>query len=265
MDGLASAFGTLLAAAGLATSPGATDLWITEQADPQLWKEVRVVLEKELLPEDPAATAPYQAQKFKYVSRIGCLSDLCVVLIGERPEPTDPPGDDYFMAYNFRRSTRQASQLGSHGFRILEFVTWVHMDSAKASDAVFSHQSCSECEAAYLLSVFYVDSAAGRWALRRWPGEDGDSLMIGSDLQFGDDDDWETECLHQIADFDGDGHTDVAIWCQTQGVSTHKREEWLNLYGVKNGRAVETSPKGTSAKRIRASLCRQRPTSALCQ
>jgi hypothetical protein len=113
----------------------------------------------------------------------------------------------------------------------------------------------------------------GTWELRQWSKEDGSGLMIGSDVQYGDDGSYHYDCLHAIADVIGEGLDDVAIRCRKsvqpdpeKPLKRVKRDETL-LYTAKDGKLARTVINKTSAyaTKVQDALCATDPTSPLCQ
>jgi len=62
-----------------------------------------------------------------------------------------------------------------------------HFTSADETDVTFQFLDCTECEADRLLSSFHYVPSTGAWEVREWSKEDGAALVIGSDVQYGDD------------------------------------------------------------------------------
>jgi len=221
------------------TSPG----WVGEKQDPRLWSRIRNVLKDDLEPEDPKKTAPYVAMRFKYVARVAQVEHVALVIVGMRETRSDPPDFDYFKVYNVDLKAGVRSSVADEGFTGWRFLRWAQFEGGRLPDAVFRFQSCAECEATYFLASFWFDSEKKRWKLRQWP-EDGTSVLIGSDIQFGEQDDFETSCLYAVRDYTGDGRDDIGNWCQTTGVKTLKVTETLFLYTVSDTGPQRIEPAG---------------------
>lgn len=232
--------------------------------NPNLWSAVRRALKAELEPEDPAATAPYVAMRFKYVARIAQVEGVALALIGMRENRGDPVEFDFFKAYNLDLSSGTKGLVDSEGFNAWRWLKWARLRAGSYLDAVFLHQSCTECEAYYLLSSFYFDPMRRAWRLRDWP-EDGNSLVIGSDVQFGEEDDWETTCLYTIRDLTNDGAEDIVIWCKETGRTTKKVVETTTLYAVEEGGPTRRELVEEASNLMRRDLCRESPKSPLCK
>ena len=192
---------------------GPAGFWVSETTDPCLWRDVRTAFRQELLPDDPAKTAPYVALKYKYVARIARVSDVCLVVVGQREDASDRSGDDYFIAFSYDLVTHKRIPITNHGFTRWQFVTWAYF-APETPEVVFRYQTCSDCEAVYLLASFFLDAASRTWTIRNWP-EDGESILIGSDWTVGANINSHAVCLFRAADFSGDGKADIAIWCRT--------------------------------------------------
>lgn len=114
-----------------------------------------------------------------------------------------------------------------------------HFESHSPPDV--GYLSCTECEAQSLLASFYFDPRSNEWDIRHWSKEDGDSLLIGSDHQYGDDGIYDDECLHAVRNLNGDGLEEVAVRCRERieandpkGHSRVTKDETL-FYTLKNG------------------------------
>jgi len=80
-----------------------------------------------------------------------------------------------------------------------------HFTSADETDVTFQFLDCTECEAERLLSSFHYVPSTGAWEVREWSKEDGAALVIGSDVQYGDDGLLWYDCLYAVSDITGDG------------------------------------------------------------
>ncbi|MGE5346576.1 MAG: hypothetical protein ACM3JH_11530, partial [Acidithiobacillales bacterium] len=238
---------------------------MTAESSPELWARVQAAFSDELQPEDPAKTVPYVAQRFKYLSRVGCYSEVCLVLIGMRQEKDSPPPLDFFRAYSFNRATNSKLEMGpgTDGFNVWKFQGFARFNREATPDIAFTWQSCTECEATYLLSSFRFDGRLRLWRLRLWP-EGETSLFIGSDDQFGDEDDWRYECRFEVGDLTGDGLDDVGVWCRIEGLSTGKVEDEVFLYSVGPSGPKKSELKGQKALRLKRTLCARSPEVSPC-
>ena len=222
------------------------------------------MLKNDLAPEDPNETRPYVAMRFKYVVRVAQVDHAALVIVGMRENPTDPPALDYFKAYNVDVRTGVTSPVADRGFQQWRFLRWAQFARGRVADAVFRFQSCSACEATYFLASFRFDLPAKRWKLREWP-QDGANVVIGSDIQFEDDGDVATTCLHAVGDYSGDGRDDIATWCRRTALATRKFAETLFLYTVSEGGPKRIEPSGQNAVRIKRELCRRNRANLLCR
>jgi hypothetical protein len=238
--------------------------WCTEHADQELWSSVRVAFQPELEPDDPAKTAPYVANSYKYVAAIAIAGRTCLVLVGEREHEADPPGDDYFLAYSYDLNSGAKSPVSPQGFRSWRPAGWYRFSQKSPADALFTHQSCSECEAEYYLSSFFLDFTGHRWQVRLWP-ETGSDILIGSDDQFGDDDDWRTSCAYRIGDYSGRYVAEIAVWCEFTGIQTRKTDQTLYLYSLSGDRPERRVPSQDEAQALKAFICAKNGRDDLCR
>jgi hypothetical protein len=256
----------LLPALLLATNLNAAPrtLWVSEKVEPSLWRYMRLAFHAELLPDDPAATAPVVAQRYKYIARLARAEDTCLVIIGQRETRNDPPGDDYFLAISYDLKSHRKTPITPGGFRRWRFVAWAFLVPGIYPEVIFRHQSCSECEATYLLSSFFLDPASHAWTIRRWP-KDEDSILIGSDRQL-DDDNWWITCMFRVADFTGDGNADIGLWCRRIfEARRRKTEETLTLYTVPAGEPTMLTPDASQTRSLKRALCAGQPSHAFCR
>jgi len=238
--------------------------WVGEKQDLRLWSYVRSVLKNDLAAEDPEKTKPYVAMRFKYVARVAQVEHVVLVIVGMREKRNDRPELDYFKAYNVDLNGGLTTAVADTGFNQWHSLRWAQIEHGRVADAVFRFQSCSECEATYLLASFWFDPGAKRWKLREWP-EDGAYVVIGSDIQFGDEGDFATTCLYAVRDYTGDGRDDVTTWCRLTGLTTKKISETLFLYTVSEVGPKRIEPVGKDAVRIKRDLCRHNNANPLCR
>lgn len=254
----------LLSSLSIGWSKPNSPAWVGEKQDLRLWSHISKVLKDDLEPEDPKKTTPYVAMRFKYIARVARVEHVALVIVGMRETRSDPPDLDYFKAYNVDLKAGVRSLVADEGFRRWRFLRWAQFERGRLPDAVFRFQSCAECEATYLLASFWFDSEKKRWKLREWP-EDGTSVLIGSDIQFGEEDDFATTCLYAVGDYTGDGLDDIVTWCRTTGVKTRKVTETLFLYTASEAGSKRIEPVGEAAVRIKQELCRRNSANSLCR
>src|SRR5258705_4350279 len=153
------------------------DVWVASKMSPELWTRVRAVLEPELAPDDPAHT-PRHAVALRYKRLVRVAGDEVVLaLIGMRENERQPARSGLTAAYSVDLPSGRKELLGRYA--LWRFVKWAHFESHSA-DAVFSYQTCDECEAERFVASFTYDSNARAWKLRRWP-EEATQILIGAD------------------------------------------------------------------------------------
>jgi hypothetical protein len=250
-----------LFAATFPQTPGA--FWISEKADTRLWRDVRTAFRQELLPQDPAKTAPRIALGYSYVARIGCVSGVCLVIIGARETATRSAfDDDIFNAFSYDLVSHNMIRIANRGFVGWKFVKWAYL-APRTPEVVFRFQTCSECEAEYLLSSFFFDSASRTWTIRNWTKND---ILIGSTWTAGEEFDSITECLFRIADFSSDGNADIAVWCRVSFEdSSRKKEESVRLYTLVDGQPTTRTPDAVQARALKRALCKAETSHEFCR
>jgi hypothetical protein len=247
--------------------------WLNAKADSGVLEGIETAFSSELAPDhDPQSRTLRMTVKF--IERVGLRGNSALVILGEKESKTDP--FTAFRAFSFDLQTKAKSPIRSAGMEW--FWMWrvekvTHLTSADDTDIVFQFLNCTECEWQRLLAAMHYTVKTGTWELREWSKEDGAGLMIGSDIQYGDDGYYYYDCLHAIADVTGDGLDDVAIRCRERvrpdpekPLKWVRRDETL-LYTARDGKLARTVIANTSeyATVVRKTLCATKPSSPLCQ
>jgi hypothetical protein len=244
-------------------SPDQADRWVPERANPSLWKEVRAALREELEPDDPVKVRPYVALIYKYVAQIAKADGVCLVLIGAQETKSEP--EVFTVAFSYDTRSGKKTRTGI-GFSALRVVATAFLGGTTYPDIFVRSQSCTECEATYLLSSFFIEPASRTWKLRRWPGNMPDAL-IGHDMTIGNfRDDSELTCLFRVGDFSGAGHADVAVWCHEEFASHRKRPDSVRLYTLSGTGALTIVPTElVKRETLKQALCRAEPSPLFCR
>jgi hypothetical protein len=253
-------------AIGQIAQPSSTSFhWLSSSRDAALLERINTAFADELKPDDPEKVKPIVAQEYKWISRVGLFETSALVLIGERESRTSTY-HDYFVAFNYDLKSGEKTSLTSfnNGFTQWKFKKLVRFDSSRAPDIVFTHPSCTECEADYLLSSFRLDSTEAKWKVRTWSKEGAD-ILIGSDYSVGTDEDSKDDCLLRFADFNGDGFDDLAVRCLTITERGKILEDTTTIYTVQHGQPqVLTVKDHQQLATIRDQLCVDAKKSKLC-
>jgi hypothetical protein len=209
--------------------------WLTPNKDATLFERIKTAFTDELKPDDPERVKPVVAQEYKWISRVGVFETSALVLIGERETRSSTYGN-YFVAFNYDLKTGKKASLTplNNGFTGWKFKKLVRFDSSRAPDIVFTHPSCTECEADYFLSSFRLDSTEGKWKVRTW-SEKSPEILIGSDYSEGTAEDSKDDCLFKFADFNGDGFDDLAVRCLTITEQGKILEDTTTIYTIQQG------------------------------
>jgi hypothetical protein len=253
-------------AIGQIAQPSSTAFrWLSFSKDAALFERINTAFADELKPDDPEKVKPIVAQEYKWISRVGLFETSALVLIGERESRSSTYGD-YFVAFNYDLTSGEKTSLTSfnNGFTQWKFKKLVRFDSSRAPDIVFTHPSCTECEADYLLGSFSLDSTEAKWKVRTWSKEGAD-ILIGSDYSVGTDEDSKDDCLFRFADFNGDGFDDLAVRCLTITEKGKILEDTTTIYTVQHGQPqVLTVKDHQQLAAIRGQLCVDAKKSKLC-
>jgi hypothetical protein len=252
--------------------------WLNERTDSDRLRQVVDAFSNELRPDREGETGGYLPHTVKYIHKVGTVGNAALVILGHKENESDPY--PVYRAFNYNLSTHTKASLttknspttDSEWFPMWRFERVAHFERRNSADVVFRYYSCTECESVQLLTSFHYDADAKLWRTRTWSKEDGDSLMIGSDAQHGDDQDYFYDCLHVIRDLTGDGLDDAAVRCR-EHVSpfdskppTITKDETL-LYTLKTGRLtrIVLSKSGKVPEAVQSALCDNHTKSELCR
>jgi hypothetical protein len=239
--------------------------WLNSSKDATLFERIKIAFTDELKPDDPEKVKPVVAQEYKWISRVGVFETSALVLIGEREARSSRYGD-YFVAFNYDLKSGEKRSLTpfNKGFLEWTFRKLIQFDSSRAPDIVFTHPSCTECEADYLLSSFRLDSTETKWKLRTW-GEGSTEILIGSDYSVGTEEDSKDECLFKFMDFTNDGFDDLAVRCLAVTRRGKILQDATTIYTIQHGQAqVLTVTDRQRLATIRDQLCVDAQKSKLC-
>jgi len=233
--------------------------------------EVSRAFEQELRPDPPSSDPGFSTYPIKRIVRLArCGDAILVVLEKGSAETKRKDWDRPFELYDFNLTTKQKTGItASWIFWLLQFDELAHFEDSDVPDITFRSMSCTECEPVTMLSSVRFDPGLQKWELRKWPKEeDGIALFDSSVGVDGSTDEYET--IYGIADFDGKGYDEVALW-------THYREfnekdkplapvTTLSVYSFAGGVAVETEVKDEDEMvRLKTRLCRMDPKKAACK
>lgn len=239
--------------------------WLNSSKDATLFERIKTAFTVELKPDDPEKVKPVVAQEYKWISSVGVFETSALVLIGERETRTSTY-HDYFVAFNHDLKSGEKTPLTSFnkGFTEWKFKKLVRFDSSRTPDIVFTHSSCTECEADYLLSSFRLDSTEAKWKVRTW-SENRTEILIGSDYSVGTEEDSKDDCLFKFADFNRDGFDDLAVRCLVITEQGKILDDTTTIYTIQNGQLqVLTIKDRQQLPTIRDQLCVDAKKSKLC-
>lgn len=241
-----------------------TFTWVNTNNNSSILSEIKSAFSDELLPDNPEKMKPVVPYFYKYIFKIGTFHNSRLVVIGYREHEGDKPDFDYFRAFSYDVYSHIKSEIEPKDYyHQWTFVTIAAFEPSATPDIVFKYFNCLECEAVELLASFRFDAKDNLWKRRSWPDNDAD-LMIGSDRQFGDEDDWRYDCLYKVADFNSDNFADIAIRCRETGETTHKVKDELLFYTIQKNIAKRTRIENKKKfEQISGVLCKEQ-SSPLC-
>jgi hypothetical protein len=245
--------------------------WASRTQDKDIFDEVEAAFSSDLQPD--SETGNIVPMKEKFIERLGIRGDSVLVIIGNKESKTDPY--PFSRAFSFDRKTKMKVPVFSKNVEVL----WMWRLEKVAhltpydTDVVFSFFTCTECEATRLLASFQQASSTGRWQIRQWSQQDDDALVIGSDVQIGDEGLYYYDCLHAVRDITGDGLDDVAVRCRERlETGTRKPLKRVTsdrtlLYTFKNGMLARlvVRKREQLAAHVHKALCEAKPKSLLCR
>jgi hypothetical protein len=253
-------------AAGQSAQPSSTAFhWLNSNKNATLFERIKTAFTDELKPDDPEKVKPVVAQEYKRISRVGVFESSALVLIGERETRTSTYSN-YFIAFNYDLKSGEKTSLTSfnNGFMKWKFKKLVRFDSSRTPHIVFTHPSCTECEADYLLSSFRLDSTDAKWKVRT-RNEKSTEILIGSDYSVGNEEDSKDDCLFKFGDFNGDGFDDLAVRCLSVTERGKILEDTTTIYTIQHGQSqVLTVKDRQQLATIRNQLCVDAKKSKLC-
>jgi hypothetical protein len=251
---------------GQSARPSSTAFhWLDPSKDATLFERITTAFTDELKPDDPEKVKPVVAQEYKWISRVGIFETSALVLIGERETRTSTYGS-YFVAFNYNLKNGEKTSITApnKGFMEWKFKKLIRFDSSRTPDIVFTHASCTECEADYFLSSFCLDLTDARWKVRTW-GEKSTEILIGSDYSVDAEENSKDECLFKFADFNGDGFDDLAVRCIAITEQGKILEDTMTIYTIQHGQPqVLTLKDRQQLATIRDQLCVDAKKSKLC-
>jgi hypothetical protein len=239
-----------------------------------LSEQVHAAFANELAPDRDDPQSHTVPMTLKVVHRVGLRGNSALVLIGEKENKTSPYVVYRAFSFDLQAKTKvPVRSKDAEWFWMWRLEKVAHLESADDTDILFHFLTCTECEATQMLADFHYSTSSGTWEIRQWSEEDGAGLMIGDDVQYGEDGFYYTDCLHAIRDLTGKGLDEVAIRCQEkvqpdpkQPLKRVTRDEMLLYTTARDGKLTRVVIGETSEyAAVRAALCATKPNSPLCR
>jgi hypothetical protein len=238
-------------------------------------KQVHLAFANELAPDPDDPQSHTIAMTFKFIHRVGLRGNSALVLIGEKENKTSPYAIYHAFSFNLRTQTKApVRSKATESFWMWRLEKVAHLESADDTDILFQFLTCTECEATRLLADFHYSTSSATWEMRQWSEEDGTGIIIGDDVQYGEDEFYYTDCVHTIRDLTGKGFDDVAVRCRErvqpdpeQALKRVTRDETLLYTAAREGKLTRMVIGETSEYSIavRVALCATKPNSPLCR
>jgi len=239
--------------------------WLNRNNNLKIFNEIESAFAKELRPDIPEEVKPIVPYLYKYIEKIGLYGTSCLVIIGYREHRNDSAEHDHFKAFSYDRASGKKSEtMPKDSYYQWSLIGLHTFEPTPTPDVVFKYYNCLECEKVELLSSFKFNQKENRWDVRVWPDNDP-HLLIGSDIQYGDDD-WEYDCLYSIGDINLNEFSDILIHCKIKGMWTNTViSDAILLYTIKKGKSYRIVVEDEKQrKEMDAILCKGQ-NSSLCQ
>lgn len=247
--------------------------WLDANKHAAIWAEVASAFHQELLPDQGANESNPDAYAVKKITHIArCGDSLFVAIEQTTGRKEDEEWNRLFELYNFNLSTKQKAGITAKwAFWLWKFRQLARFDDKGSPDIVFECYSCTECEPAVILNSLQFDASKQEWGLRQWAnGEQG--ITIGDAAVDVDGTVEDFQMLSGIADFDGSGHDEVAVWTHYRNVDEKDPNKVLpavteiSIFSYEGSRPVQKDIKDPSGiDRIKKELCEMNPQEDTCK
>jgi hypothetical protein len=246
--------------------------WIDAGNKPAVWNQVSSSFRQELLPEQESTeTSPnvYQVKKITKMARCGDAVFVALEMVSAKKEDED--WNRITSLYNFRLSTKDKTEITAKWtFWVAKFKPAARFDDGPP-DIIFESYSCTECEPVVILNSVRLDPTEGKWRLRKWSNADEGIVIADTEVNV-DGSVQEYQTLSGIADFDGWGHDEVALWTHYRDTDEKNPTKLLpavtklSVFSYKDGVPSEVEIKDPAEiSKIRTRLCRLNLKSAACK
>lgn len=247
--------------------------WLDADRHSAVWAEVTSAFHQELLPDQGANESNPDAYGIKKIVRIARCGDALLAIIEQTTgRKEDAEWNRLFELYNFNIATKQKSEITAKwSFWLWKFRQLAKFDDGATPDIVFECYSCTECEPVVILNALRFDAKEQKWGLREWAkGEEG--ITIGDAAVDVDGTVEEFQMLSGIADFDGGGHDEVAVWTHYRNVDEKDPTKALpsvtelHLSSYRGAQPVDTEIRdAVEIRRIKKQLCQINSQEEACK
>jgi hypothetical protein len=255
------------------STPACSFTWVEKKTDENTWNKVPEAFRQELLPDSPSRdSAAGSAYSHKKISRMARCGDAILVIIEKNTaQKQRTKWDRPFELFNFNLATNEKTPVAaSWPFWLWTLVKLAHFDISPVPDVAFTSQSCTECEPLTLLSALRFNAATQKWELREWP-ENKEGIIVNDATIAVAGSRKEYQTLYGIADFEGKGYDEVALWTHGQESNEDPTKPstpvtTLTLYNFQTGVPLETPvASDEEISRRKAVLCSMNPKNNACR
>jgi hypothetical protein len=260
-------------AAPRVSQPACSFAWIEKKSDENTWKKVSEAFHQELLPDSPNTdSAAGRAYTHKEITRMArCDDSVLVVIEKSASERQRAKWDRPSELFNFNLAANRKTPItASWPLWLWTLEKLAHFDSHAVPDVVFTSESCTECEPLTVLSALRFNRATEKFELRDWPeNKEGivvndATIAVGGSVK-------EYQTLYGIADFEGKGYDQVALWRHGQESSEDPSKPptpvtTVTLFRFQTDVPLETPvTSDEEISRLKAVLCSMNPKNSACR
>jgi hypothetical protein len=248
--------------------------WIDAKTGGGTWETVSAAFKEELRPDQSSDNPQAIFYPLKKIIRIGGCGDAVFVTLEKRSTQKEW-GEPFGPAelYNFNLLSRAKSKIEERfPFWAWKYRQLARFDDAPAPDITFESATCSNCDAALtLLSTLRFNPKDQKWELRRWVQNDP-GITIYDMNQESDAERYQT--ISGIADFDGKGYDELAVWTHVEeavaGENGFPRSlppvTSVTIFSFRDGAAFGvTISEVAEVRRIRGILCKLNSDAEACK
>lgn len=238
--------------------------------DATTWSKFTAEFQKELAADTPSQYPSGSSYPLKRIAKIWRFGESALVVLEKYSNEAErKEWDRLFEIYNFNITKNEKSQITAKWpFWLWKFRQLANFEKGPAPDITFESATCTECEPVIILGALRFDANQQAWRLRRWLDGDEGVLLADTDVEL---DCGKYENVSGIADFQGTGHDEVAVWTHVQQFDDKDPQKVASdvttvmLHRVKDGAPLSIEIKDPrEMQRIKKMICDMNPKESAC-